>query len=102
MCNPLEESSGKNNNSSANKPKLTRQEVQKHNTKDSKWIIIDSKVYDITNFSKRHPGGARVISHAAGDDATVSIYSIQRSCPHSDLTAYPFGQITDLQCLMIK
>ena len=84
MCNLIDENSGKSNGSSANEPTLTRKEVQKHNTKDSKWIIIDSKVYDITNFSKRHPGGARVISHAAGDDATVSIYSIQRSCPRSN------------------
>lgn len=35
------------------------------------WLVIDRKVYDATKFSKRHPGGSRVISHYAGQDATV-------------------------------
>ncbi|KAF6025175.1 FADS2 [Bugula neritina] len=52
------------------KPKYTRKEVECHADKDSKWLIIHNKVYDITNFSKKHPGGAKVISHAAGEDAT--------------------------------
>uniref|UniRef100_A0A8D0HAA4 Cytochrome b5 heme-binding domain-containing protein n=1 Tax=Sphenodon punctatus TaxID=8508 RepID=A0A8D0HAA4_SPHPU len=35
-----------------------------------RWLVIDRKVYDITQFYKRHPGGARVISHFSGQDAT--------------------------------
>lgn len=72
MCNPTDEES-KSKGSDNKKLTLTRKEVQSHNNKESKWIIIDNKVYDITSFSKRHPGGARVISHAAGEDATVSL-----------------------------
>ncbi|NWY43392.1 FADS1 desaturase, partial [Sylvia atricapilla] len=34
------------------------------------WLVIDRKVYDVSEFSKRHPGGSRVISHYAGQDAT--------------------------------
>ncbi|NWV88620.1 FADS1 desaturase, partial [Machaerirhynchus nigripectus] len=34
------------------------------------WLVIDRKVYDVSKFSKRHPGGSRVISHYAGQDAT--------------------------------
>lgn len=33
--------------------------------------MVDRKVYDVSQFSKRHPGGSRVISHYAGQDATV-------------------------------
>jgi len=69
MCNPTKENT-KGGCGGSGKPKLTREEVRKHSSRDSQWIIIDNKVYDITNFSKRHPGGARVVSHAAGDDAT--------------------------------
>ncbi|NXB00494.1 FADS1 desaturase, partial [Cnemophilus loriae] len=36
------------------------------------WLVIDRKVYDVSTFSKRHPGGSRVISHYAGQDATDS------------------------------
>ncbi|CAM2115086.1 unnamed protein product [Caretta caretta] len=35
-----------------------------------RWLVIDRKVYDISQFYRRHPGGARVISHFAGQDAT--------------------------------
>ncbi|XP_043373574.1 acyl-CoA (8-3)-desaturase-like isoform X2 [Dermochelys coriacea] len=35
-----------------------------------RWLVIDRKVYDISRFYRRHPGGARVISHYAGQDAT--------------------------------
>lgn len=73
MCNPTKENT-KGGSGGSGKPKLTREEVGKHSSRDSQWIIIDNKVYDITNFSKRHPGGARVVSHAAGDDATVSYF----------------------------
>ncbi|NXL56361.1 FADS1 desaturase, partial [Chordeiles acutipennis] len=34
------------------------------------WLVIDRKVYDVSKFSKLHPGGSRVISHYAGQDAT--------------------------------
>lgn len=33
--------------------------------------MVDRKVYDVSRFSKSHPGGSRVISHYAGQDATV-------------------------------
>jgi len=36
-----------------------------------RWLVIDRKVYDVSKFSKQHPGGSRVISHYAGQDATV-------------------------------
>ncbi|KAJ6654145.1 hypothetical protein lerEdw1_007413 [Lerista edwardsae] len=35
-----------------------------------RWLVIDRKVYDISRFHKRHPGGSRVISGYAGQDAT--------------------------------
>lgn len=38
---------------------------------DERWLVIDRKVYDISRFHRRHPGGSRVISHYAGQDATV-------------------------------
>jgi cytochrome b involved in lipid metabolism len=30
-------------------------EIFEHNTKDSLWLLIENKVYDVTNF--KHPGG---------------------------------------------
>ncbi|XP_044870315.1 acyl-CoA (8-3)-desaturase-like isoform X5 [Mauremys mutica] len=34
------------------------------------WLVIDRKIYDIGQFYQRHPGGAQIISHYAGQDAT--------------------------------
>jgi cytochrome b involved in lipid metabolism len=36
---------------------LTRADVAKHKTDESLWFIIDSKVYDVTDFVDAHPGG---------------------------------------------
>ena len=41
-------------------------EVAKHNDKKSCWIVLDSKVYDVTSFLSEHPGGAAIILKQAG------------------------------------
>uniref|UniRef100_A0A7M4EIU4 Fatty acid desaturase 3 n=1 Tax=Crocodylus porosus TaxID=8502 RepID=A0A7M4EIU4_CROPO len=51
------------------------EEIQKHNLKTDKWLVIDRKVYNITNWVRRHPGGHRVISHYAGEDATDAFWA---------------------------
>uniref|UniRef100_A0AAQ5ZJB4 Cytochrome b5 heme-binding domain-containing protein n=1 Tax=Amphiprion ocellaris TaxID=80972 RepID=A0AAQ5ZJB4_AMPOC len=48
----------------------TWEEVQRHCSRNDQWLVIDRKVYNITQWAKRHPGGFRVISHYAGEDAT--------------------------------
>ncbi|KAA8910346.1 hypothetical protein TRICI_004144 [Trichomonascus ciferrii] len=49
---------------------LELSEVGKHNTKESCWVIIQGKVYDVTRFLKEHPGGQKAILKLAGKDAT--------------------------------
>lgn len=51
----------------------TWEEVQSHSSRNDQWLVIDRKVYNITQWAKRHPGGFRVISHYAGEDATVNM-----------------------------
>ena len=48
-------------------------EIEKHNKRDDNWIVIHGKVYNISNFMKKHPGGGRVIGSYGGQDATVSV-----------------------------
>ncbi|XP_041705777.2 acyl-CoA Delta-4 desaturase-like [Coregonus clupeaformis] len=48
----------------------TWEEVQRHSHRGDQWLVIDRKVYNVTQWVKRHPGGIRVISHFAGEDAT--------------------------------
>ncbi|KAI0361778.1 hypothetical protein OH77DRAFT_1418045 [Trametes cingulata] len=49
---------------------LTLDEVAKHNSQSSCWVIIKDKVYDVTEFLPDHPGGAKIILKYAGKDAT--------------------------------
>ena len=36
-------------------------EIAKHNKADDLWVIIDNFVYDLSKFSKFHPGGKAVL-----------------------------------------
>jgi len=49
---------------------LTGKDVAEHNSKDSCWVIIHGKAYDVTEFLSKHPGGPTVIFKHAGKDAT--------------------------------
>tara|TARA_Y100000389_G_C17232754_1_gene399013 strand:+ start:169 stop:471 length:303 start_codon:yes stop_codon:yes gene_type:complete len=50
--------------------KLTKEDIRKHNTIDDCWVIINNKIYDVTNFIGDHPGGARALLKVGGKDAT--------------------------------
>ena len=50
-------------------------EVEKHTSRDDRWIVIDGEIYNVTNWSQKHPGGSRLIGHYAGQDATVGFQS---------------------------
>ncbi|KAI2469475.1 acyl-CoA dehydrogenase NM domain-like protein [Annulohypoxylon bovei var. microspora] len=63
----------------------TLAEVAKHNTEDSLWFVIDSKVYDVTDFVDAHPGGESVLRQVGGQDATVAFYNLHR---HEVLSKY--------------
>uniref|UniRef100_A0A672NRW3 Fatty acid desaturase 2-like n=1 Tax=Sinocyclocheilus grahami TaxID=75366 RepID=A0A672NRW3_SINGR len=48
----------------------TWEEVQKHTKSGDQWIVVERKVYNVSQWVKRHPGGLRIIGHYAGEDAT--------------------------------
>merc|ERR1711884_357835 len=54
-------------------------EVQKHNTEQSCWFVVDDKVYGVTTFFDEHPGGQDFLMKYAGDDATFEFYDVGHS-----------------------
>lgn len=37
---------------------VSAKDVSKHNTPEDLWIVVDGEVYDMTEFTPEHPGGA--------------------------------------------
>jgi predicted heme/steroid binding protein len=52
------------------KGQFTWEEIRRHSTKNDRWLVIDGRVYNITNWLK-HPGGQMLLNHYAGQDASV-------------------------------
>ncbi|CAH0380519.1 unnamed protein product [Bemisia tabaci] len=55
---------------------ISMRQVERHNKIDDCWIILYDKIYDITFFINKHPGGAEVMLEYAGRDATFAFESI--------------------------
>ncbi|KAJ9370058.1 hypothetical protein DTO282E5_5255 [Paecilomyces variotii] len=50
---------------------FTPADVASHNSPDKGlYIIVDSSVYDVTEFINEHPGGAKILKRVAGKDAS--------------------------------
>lgn len=47
----------------------TTEEVAAHNNESDCWMILDGKVYDVTNYANEHPGGGSML-RGCGMDAT--------------------------------
>lgn len=39
-------------------PTISSSELQKHSTPDDCWIIVHSRIYDVSAFLDEHPGGS--------------------------------------------
>ena len=49
---------------------LSLDEISKHNSQGDCWLLINSKVYDVTSYITSHPGGKSEIIDRCGKDAT--------------------------------
>jgi len=59
-------------------PRHSRASIAAHNTPDDLWCIIDSHIYDLSDFLDAHPGGSVVLTQIAGTDATAAFYNLHR------------------------
>ncbi|KAI0896766.1 cytochrome b5 [Annulohypoxylon nitens] len=54
---------------------FTAKDVAEHkDEQNGMYIIVDSGVYDITNFLEEHPGGAKILKRMAGKNATKQFW----------------------------
>ncbi|KAF9534628.1 cytochrome b5-like heme/steroid binding domain-containing protein [Crepidotus variabilis] len=58
---------------------ITLNELRAHKSKDSFYILLHGKVYDVTKFIDEHPGGDEVILAEGGQDATEAFEDVGHS-----------------------
>jgi cytochrome b involved in lipid metabolism len=69
----------------ANTVTLNTSEIAKHNAKNDCWFIINSKVYNVTNYLNIHPGGSKTMTPYCGKDATSAFNDLPHSNSASNL-----------------
>ena len=62
--------SNTNSTSTTNTKVLDMKELAKHNTENDCWLLISGKVYNITSYFGKHPGGNGNMLATCGTDAT--------------------------------
>jgi cytochrome b involved in lipid metabolism len=63
---------------------ITMEEVRKHKSRESCWMVIQGRVYDVTSFIDEHPG-QDIILDGAGRDATDLFRDIGHSNDAEDM-----------------
>lgn len=79
---------------------LTGSEIAKHKSSDSCWIVVHGKVYNVTEFLDKHPGGRAILLKQAGAVSIVappiSTESNRLTCLAQDATI-EFDKIHSLE-----
>ncbi|OJJ85950.1 uncharacterized protein ASPGLDRAFT_33866 [Aspergillus glaucus CBS 516.65] len=82
---------------SAPEKQFTRQEIEKHNTEDDCWIVVNGNVYDATSVLGWHPGGkGAILAHAGAVnmDTTEDFESIHDNYAQDNLKECIIGKVT--------
>lgn len=74
----------------------TLAEVANHTERNDLWLIISNKVYDLTSFLDKHPGGEEVLLVQAGKDGTDVFEDIGHSSDARQMMeSYKIGEIVE-------
>lgn len=78
------------------------EEVEKHDSKESAWFVVDGRVYDATPFLKEHPGGwwCGWVGWGAGGSFNARFGGKVHACPASLVVRQPFGPL--LLCVLVR
>ncbi|MGH8595818.1 MAG: cytochrome b5 domain-containing protein [Gammaproteobacteria bacterium] len=75
--------------------KVTPAEVARHNTFEDCWVIIRGKVYDISEWKDRHPGGPFVARMHAGKDATAEFGDYHSKMAEKHMAHFCVGDLAE-------
>lgn len=74
---------------------FTMVDVGKHNVKSDCYLVIDSKVYDVTKYFGKHPGGTNSILSRCGQEASGIFASIHSNFAWNLLNDYYLVDLGD-------
>jgi len=74
------------------KRKYTWGEIKQHNSFSDCWIVVHGKVYDVSRWAPKHPGGNLIVS-GAGRDSTAFMHSYHPCYVMEMLTQYHIGEV---------
>ncbi|KYO38502.1 outer mitochondrial membrane cytochrome b5 isoform A [Alligator mississippiensis] len=75
-------------------PVFTLEEVSRRGSSREAWLVIHSRVYDVSRFLAEHPGGEEVLLEQAGRDATESFEDVGHSIDAREmLKQYYIGEV---------
>jgi len=82
------------------KAQYTWEQVAEHNTAQSCWVYHGRKVYDVTKWLDKHPGGKQVLLLMGGRDLTdllTTYHPFSGNKPVETLQKYEIGEIASLE-----
>lgn len=68
-------------------------EISKHNQRNSCYLIIQNKVYDVSSYISQHPGGQGKIINKCGQEVTGVFAQIHSNFAWDLLKKYQVGQL---------
>ena len=76
---------------------ISMSEVALHNSPEDCWSAVNGKVYDLTQWIDKHPGGAVVIKALCGQDGTAGFTSEHggKEKPEQQLASYLIGNLNN-------
>eukprot|EP00898_Chlorokybus_atmophyticus_P000881 jgi/Chlat1/1794/Chrsp135S02136 len=72
---------------------ITEEELAKHNSAKDCWLAINGKVYDVTTWLSKHPGGGLVLVNCSGRDATDAFLAYHKPPARKYLRAFEIGEL---------
>ncbi|CAM6099424.1 unnamed protein product [Calypogeia fissa] len=74
---------------------ISSDELSKHTTEGDLWISIEGKVYDVTEWLGKHPGGGNPLLSFAGQDVTDAFLAFHPRTAWALLHQFLIGNLTD-------
>lgn len=71
----------------------TLTEVSSHDAPDDCWLVISKRIYNVTSYIPKHPGGRRTITTRCGTETTSIFIQVHSNAAWDILKDYKIGNL---------